>query len=508
MKVALLQPPGVTVRIARAEQHTLDDLGVEMLCAAMALDEHGDADPAIADAVRAVLPASVLDPAVIRYRHAVLADCCAHPGAVRELYEIATRATQVRRWKVGPRHRPNGKLLLALEPLNELIGCLRMLRTACVRHTGKFESNGFADLCTIVGRELDDDYLDSVSRQLAAMDFEHGLHFSAGLATGNKIAEVRLHAPIRPQRRWFGLDRRSARAFEAIDDPEAESSPLVQLTNPALTIIADVVSDATDRVQEFFAQLRTQLAFYLGCVTLHRRMAAIGAPVCLPVIHPASAAGPRCSGLRDIGLALSSESPGVGNDVDARDRSLIMITGANNGGKSTLLRALGLAQLMMQAGMFVAADSFEAPVHEGVFTHFAADEDRTLSHGKLVEELVRMSMLIDRMAPGSLLLCNESFASTGARDAARIAAPLLDAFQTTGVALVFVTHLTEFACLRHEAAHPGELFLRAERLADGTRTFRLVPGPPEPGSHADDIFHRVFDRDPRALPEDDAAHSR
>lgn len=493
MRVALLQPPDVAVSIARAEQRTLDDLGFETLCSAMAVDGQGDTDAVVADAVRAILPASVVDPAVIRYRHAVLADCCAHPDAVRELYEIATEATQVRRWRVGPRHRPNGKLLLALEPLNELIGCLRRLRTACEGHVGAFESAGFADLFTVVARELDDEYLDSVSRQLAAMDFEHGLHFSAGLAAGNRIAEVRLHAPIRPQRRWFGLDRRPERAFESIDDPEAESNPVVQLSNPALTIIADVVSDAADHVQDFFAQLRTQLAFYLGCVALHRRMGAAGIPVCLPVVHRS---GVRCTGLRDIGLCLSRQGPVVGNDLDASERDLIMITGANNGGKSTLLRALGLAQLMMQAGMFVAADTFEAPIRAGVFTHFAADEDRTLSHGKLVEELARMSALIDRMSPGSLLLCNESFASTGARDAARIAAPLLDALNTGGVAVAFVTHLTEFACARYDAAHPGELFLRAERLPDGTRTFRLVPGAPEHGSHAEDIFRRVFGRAP------------
>lgn len=505
MRLALLQPPGATVRTVTTEPRTLTDLGLDPLCTAMARDDEYGEDPVVAEAVRAILPASVADPDVIRYRHAVLADCCAHPAAVRDLYRIATQATQIKRYRVGPRHRPNGKLLLALEPLRELLGSLRELRTACARHAPSFESAGFADLTATVAAELDEAYLVSAEQQLAALDFENGVHFTASLGRGNKIAGITLHAPI--QRRRFGFDRRTGRTFEAIDDPEPESNPIVQLQNPALQIIADVVGDAADHVQDFFARLRTQLAFYLGCVTLHHKLIRDAVPVCLPVVHPAGSARLRCTGLRDIGMCLAGDGRTVvGNDLDAVGRALVVVTGANNGGKSTFLRSVGAAQLMAHAGMFVAAESFETDVHGGIFTHFAADEDRTMSHGKLVEEMVRMSSLIDRMTPGSLLLCNESFASTAARDAEHIAEPLLTALLDTGIAVIFVTHLNEFACRREASAHPADLFLRAERLPDGTRTYRVVPGSPELGSHADDIFRKVFDRTPDPTPPEHAIH--
>ena len=74
-----------------------------------------------------------------------------------------------------------------------------------------------------------------------------------------------------------------------------------------------------------------------------------------------------------------------------------MITGANQGGNSTLVRALGLAQLMMQSGMFVGADSFRANVCSGVHTHYKREEDLTMEGGKLDEELGRMSQLVDRL---------------------------------------------------------------------------------------------------------------
>ena len=59
----------------------------------------------------------------------------------------------------------------------------------------------------------------------------------------------------------------------------------------------------------------------------------------------------------------------------ADDKGLFMITGANTGGKSTFLRSVGLAHLMMQAGMFVPAESFSSEVCDGVFTHYKREED-------------------------------------------------------------------------------------------------------------------------------------
>jgi len=72
-------------------------------------------------------------------------------------------------------------------------------------------------------------------------------------------------------------------------------------------------------------------------------------------------------GLYDVCLALILEQRTVGNDVNADNTDLVMITGANQGGKSTFLRSIGLSQLMIQCGMFVPAESFCSNVCEGLF---------------------------------------------------------------------------------------------------------------------------------------------
>ncbi len=182
----------------------------------------------------------------------------------------------------------------------------------------------------------------------------------------------------------------------------------------------------------------------------------------------------------------------MGSDVDAEGRALLVVTGANRGGKSTFLRGLGVAQLMMQAGMFVPAESFRADVRHGLFTHFKREEDALLRSGKLDEELGRMSAIVDEVSPGALVLLNESFASTNEREGSEIGRQIVRALLESGVKVAYVTHMYEMAAGLRGDLDGDAAFLRAERLPDGTRTFRIVAGEPLPTSHGQDIYARIF----------------
>lgn len=113
-------------------------------------------------------------------------------------------------------------------------------------------------------------------------------------------------------------------------------------------------------------------------MNLHERLTEAGVPTCLPIPTPIGPPQFGCRDLRDVALCLTSGKPVTGNDIDAEAKSLIVITGANEGGKSTFLRSVGTAQVMMQAGMFVTATSFRANVRDAVFTHFKREEDASL----------------------------------------------------------------------------------------------------------------------------------
>jgi DNA mismatch repair ATPase MutS len=218
--------------------------------------------------------------------------------------------------------------------------------------------------------------------------------------------------------------------------------------------------------------LRLELAFYLGCLNLCDELAGKGELACFPGPLPAGQLALAADGIYDVCLALHAGDQVAGNEVSADGKSLVMITGANQGGKSTLLRSLGLAQLMMQAGMFAGARSFRA----GIFTHYKREEDATMVSGKLDEKLSRMSVIAGQITRHSILLCNESFASTNEREGSEIARQVIRAMLARQVKVFFVTHMYDLAHGFHAEQLGSALFLRAGRQPDGQRAYRRIFG--------------------------------
>jgi DNA mismatch repair ATPase MutS len=221
-------------------------------------------------------------------------------------------------------------------------------------------------------------------------------------------------------------------------------------------------------------------------------LAELGEPVCMPSPFPAGSHRYSASGLYDVCLALNLNGSVVGNDVTADGKTLVIITGANQGGKSTFLRSVGLAQLMMQCGMFAPAEVLSADVCERIFTHYKREEDATMISGKFDEELRRLSSIVDFLVPNAMLLFNESFAATNEREGSEIARQVVDALIDERVEVFFVTHQYTFARGLQERNRPSALFLRAERLSDGSRTFEIAEGAPLETSYGPDLYRETF----------------
>jgi DNA mismatch repair ATPase MutS len=246
--------------------------------------------------------------------------------------------------------------------------------------------------------------------------------------------------------------------------------------------------------------LRTELAFYVGCLNLRERLAQLSEPICLPVPYLVGQRRLSFTGLYDAALALSMRRRVVANDLEDGCRELVIVTGANTGGKSTFLRSIGLSQLMMQAGMFVPAENFAAAICEGVYTHYRREEDSAMESGKWDEELGRMSDIVDRLTPNSLMLFNESFASTNEREGSEIAGQIVGALLDRRIRVFFVTHLYHFAHAFAEQRREGTTFLRAERRPDGTRPFKLVVAEPLETSYGEDLYRTIFAGDGTGSP--------
>jgi hypothetical protein len=482
---------GAKPRPATGHDELVEDLELATLWRAMAAG-----DTFLFETARRALLSSLADPEAIAYRQRVLADCLEQPDTARELYALALRALEADR-EVGiiwHNDRPGRILSRSVQVLRLHVDALRRLRDIAEQQADRFRSDGFGRFFAMVREELGDEYLREVEQRLDELEFKRGLMESAELGRGNKARRytVRRARELRWTERLPFTNHQDSYSFTIPSRDESGFQALEEIREKGLNHVADAVAQAADHVKSFFAMLRLELAFYLGCLNLRERLDDKGEPTCFPAALPAGPRSITAEGLYDACLTLHVDDRVVGNELAADGRSLVVVTGANQGGKSTLLRSVGLAQLMMQSGMFVAAESLRATVSSGVFTHYKREEDASMRGGKLDEELSRMSDIADRIAPGALLLCNESFASTNEREGSEIARQVIRAMLDKRVDVVFVTHMYDLAHGLYERGLDTALFLRAERTPDGGRTFKLREGEPLPTSFGADSYRRVF----------------
>jgi len=471
------------------------DLELDVLLRVMA-----DGDQFLSAVAKWGVHSGLASPPEIVYRQHVLADCIDQPRVVRDLYELAVAAlTEEKRifgWVL--RDSPDTIVQRTRHAMQVFLGMLRLLRDITDANAASFRSEGFSRFFAMVAEELDDDYFGEIEAHLSELAFRRGTLISAGSGKGCKGTGYVLRK--QPEQSW--RDRipgrsRSGYSFVIPERDENGMRALSDLQSRGLNDTANALAQSVDHIRSFFQLLRAELGFYIGCLNLREQLTAKGEPVCFPVpADPVLASSGRARfsarGLYDACLTLTLEARAVGNDADADGKQLIMITGANQGGKSTFLRSVGLAQLMMQAGMFVPAEEFTASTCTSVFTHYKREEDATMEKGKLDEELARMSVITGQITAGGLLLCNESFASTNEREGSEIARQVIRALTEAGIRVVFVTHLYDLAERCYAENTGTSLFLRAERRPDGRRTFRLLEGEPLPTSFGQDLYQHVF----------------
>jgi DNA mismatch repair ATPase MutS len=343
--------------------------------------------------------------------------------------------------------------------------------------------------------ELSDDYFDEIESHLYRLKFRSGVLISGHLGKGNKGKDYVLRRPHRDNRSWLTrllAEKPLSYSFQLHPRDDAGAQALAQLNDQGVNLVSNALAQSTDHILSFFHMLRTELAFYVGCLNLHARLSELGEPTCFPIPAPAGERKLSFVNLHDVSLALSMGKTVVGNDLNAGRKDIVIITGANTGGKSTFLRSVGLAHVMMQAGMFVSAESFASEVCGGIFTHYKREEDKAMESGKLDEELSRMSQIVDKVKSNSLLLFNESFGSTNEREGSEIANQIVSALLDRNVKVFFVTHLYHFAhtCFVRKSATAA--FLRAERRPDGTRPFKLVEAEPLQTSYGTDLYRTIF----------------
>ena len=178
----------------------------------------------------------------------------------------------------------------------------------------RFESEGFRALFDMIRKELGDDYFASVQNHLRKLKFRGGVLLSAELGRGNKGTNYVLRKSPEKQSWIKRIFAGGPPVYTFYLHPRDESGAkaLSELNDTGINLVANALAQSTDHILSFFNMLRTELAFYIGCLNLHEQLLRKGEPMSFPVPVASSERKHSFKGLYDVCLALTTETKNCG----------------------------------------------------------------------------------------------------------------------------------------------------------------------------------------------------
>lgn len=286
--------------------------------------------------------------------------------------------------------------------------------------------------------------------------------------------------------------------------PSAAESPLM---NNLTRIVERMLPAATKKLHRILkkytdvsgmrlALLGDELMFYLRFLELENKLVSAELPCCIPDFSENETS---LADFYNVKLAISYlegkvDSRIVCNDLQfTKERNILILTGPNRGGKTILTQGAALAFLFFQQGVFVPCRSGMLRICDAIHTHFPADENQTVTLGRLGEESERFRIICESATSESLLLFNESFATTSHTESLYIAQDVLKYLCCLGARTCFNTHM-------HELAEHTEQLLCEKSVCgavsvvmgqrEGEDAYRIRYEKPDGKSYAHEIAHQ------------------
>lgn len=277
------------------------------------------------------------------------------------------------------------------------------------------------------------------------------------------------------------------------------------LKKPVTDILKKIVKDIKSKLKKYISisgyaliNLMPEIIFYIRWSELVDKITALGMPMCKPEIIDAEKRYCSFKELYNLKLAINNTK---GADVDIitnefkfdEEHRIYILTGPNRGGKTIFTQAVGLCMLLAQWGIYIPASSAEISPCDNIFTHFPADENDTVDLGRLGEESKRLSEIFESATDKSLLLLNESLATTNVSEGLFIAKDVVKAMRYLGTRAIFNTHMHELARDIDELNQSEGTSKAASIItgvSNGKRSFKVISAPPQGVSYAKDIAEK------------------
>lgn len=490
----LLYPPGHAGTEAVFPQRTAEDLQLERLAEAMAFSAYYKLS------ARELCALFTDDPAVLRWRQEVFRDVLEQPeleGAMERLLDSLDGWES----KGGSRRNADAFAMgFSLEEFSWLDGYLRKIDSAWQDLSRiPTRSRGFQALGNLLEelrssprfRDAQQDFRDLCPGYAAPARMRLGYNLDGEL----KPSRLKL-LHLAP---WNGDEGRQKTGKNAMllsqQALEMNGMLLQRVSRQAAQDIASFVLRETAPLRG----LRRDLIVCLSMAKLCRSWAEAGLPACFPTLLPTGEKAFSARGLFDPLLLLSGKETVVSNDIDLRPGGeLLLLTGANQGGKTVFLMSVGLCQWLGQLGFPVPAGEASLSPAENILTVFAPNGQRYGRKCLLAEEAGRIAEAVSALGRSSLVLFNEPLTGTGPEETKSISAEVIAVCMAAGARGVWVTHVYELASRRAalEEAVPwgsrlGSLRIVLDTAGGETRfTYRVERGEPLGDSRAEEALRR------------------
>ncbi|MDE2482058.1 MAG: DNA mismatch repair protein MutS [bacterium] len=252
-----------------------------------------------------------------------------------------------------------------------------------------------------------------------------------------------------------------------------------------------------DFIDETVARFDREIQFYLAASDYAKIFEAAELRTCYPRVDPASKTV-RARETYDMALAhriVATNGPVVTNDFELSGlERVLVISGPNQGGKTTLARTFGQLHYLAALGCRVAGSEATTFLFDELFTHFERQEDPASGRGKLEDDILRIHDILEHATSNSIIILNEIFASTTARDASVLARAIMERILALDALCVCVTFIDELASMSEKTVSMVSV---VDAVDPGKRTFRLERRPADGLAYALSLAERyglTYDR--------------
>jgi len=335
------------------EEELIENLNLNIIFNTMAQN-----DTFLYDTVKNIILNSLTDINTIMYRQKILEDCLENKSIIKKFYNLAaTTLKEVAYYREYT--KPNyarvistsvkvmnsvGLLEIHVAKLKELMSIISLTKKT-------IRSKGLITFCDQLSNFMTDEFFEKVKIHIA--DFKlisEGSKMIIGSSIGNGMKGI--HHVLRniskdsSKLTFNKIFFKTSKYVIRLDNTSMANSAR-EIEDAGLIHILRLINDFNDNIIKFFEALQFEIGFYFGCTNLHSTLLELNAGnISFPIPDEIHKRTLIFEGLYDLSLSISEKQSLVSNDIYTDDKNLFIITGANQGGKSTYLRSIGISQLL------------------------------------------------------------------------------------------------------------------------------------------------------------------